>query len=399
MKARQLLFALLRTELCHAELGAKERELLATEAQALLALAKQHDLVPLVADALTKCDLLDTATPTGAALYREHMLAVFRHEQQEHECERIEKALTEAKIAYLPLKGAVIRALYPEPWTRTSCDIDILVREQDLDSAIEALASIGFGDKKRNYHDVSLRSESGTHLELHFTIKETLEGLNPLLSRVWEFCSPTAENEYCYVMTPEFFLFHTVAHMAHHFVSGGCGVRPFLDLWVWNQARKPNTATVEDMCAQSGVLDFCRAACRLIGVWLEQKPHDDLTRRMETYLLHGGAYGSIQAQAAMKQQQKGSKAHYVFSRVFLPYDMLRHYYPILERHKWLMPAMQVRRWGRLLRPKRMKRSVRELSANASVNKEQAAKTVRLLSDVGLLENDGHVDLLKESGDD
>ncbi|MBQ9777538.1 MAG: nucleotidyltransferase family protein, partial [Clostridia bacterium] len=386
MTVEQLLFALLRTELCDAEIDGEVRRALADNGEALFALAKQHDLVPLITDALMKHELLDTNTSVGAMFYKEQMLAFFRHEQMVHEKERIERALADAEIVYLPLKGAVVRAFYPEPWTRTSCDIDILVHEQDLERAIRALEAIGIHARKRNYHDVSLRSESGTHLELHFTIQEAETGMDAMLAGVWDFCAPIGEGEYRYAMTPEFFLFHTVAHMAHHFMSGGCGIRPFLDIWVWRKACMPNGTVVKDMCEQGGVWSFYCAARRLIGVWLEQQPHDDLTRRMERYLLQGGAYGSIQAQAAMKQQQKGGKVRYVLSRVFLPYDMLRYYYPVLEKHKWLTPAMQVRRWGRLLRPKRLKRSVQELSANASVTKEQAAKTAELLADVGLSGN-------------
>ena len=35
--------------------------------------------------------------------------------------------IKKVQIPFLPLKGSVIRQYYPEPWMRTSCDIDILV--------------------------------------------------------------------------------------------------------------------------------------------------------------------------------------------------------------------------------------------------------------------------------
>ena len=382
MTVEQLLFALLRTALCEQSPDDRAKDALAVHGEALVALAKQQDLMPLIAEALRISALSDTAGVAGETLYREQMLAVFRHEQQQHDQSRVEKALADAQIAYLPLKGAVIRAFYPEPWMRTSCDVDVLVHEQDTERAIKALEAIGFCMAKRNYHDISMHSESGTHLELHFTIMETLDGINALLSRVWEFCAPT-DRDFCYAMSPEFFLFHTVAHMAHHFVAGGCGIRPFLDIWVWRQSHTLDMAQVEHLLAQGGILDFYRVCERLIDVWFKGEPHDDLTHRVQAYLLHGGAYGSVQAQVAMKQHKKGGKLGYICSRVFLPYDMLRHYYPVLDRHKWLYPAMQVRRWGRLLAWRRAKRSMRELAASNAVTPEQAKKTERLLKDVGL----------------
>ncbi|MBO4954226.1 MAG: nucleotidyltransferase family protein, partial [Clostridia bacterium] len=36
-------------------------------------------------------------------------------------------------IDFMPLKGAVIRQYYPEPWMRTSCDIDIHVKKDRLE--------------------------------------------------------------------------------------------------------------------------------------------------------------------------------------------------------------------------------------------------------------------------
>ena len=32
-------------------------------------------------------------------------------------------------------------------------------------------------------------------------------------------------------MTDEMFYFYHIAHMAKHFEEGGCGIRPFIDLW------------------------------------------------------------------------------------------------------------------------------------------------------------------------
>lgn len=48
------------------------------------------------------------------------------------------------KIAYIPLKGAVIRPYYPYDSMRTSCDIDILIHEEDLELAIKNLIEKGY---------------------------------------------------------------------------------------------------------------------------------------------------------------------------------------------------------------------------------------------------------------
>lgn len=48
------------------------------------------------------------------------------------------------------------------------------------------------------------------------------------------------------------------------------------------------------------------------------------------------------------------------SRIFLSYDSLKVLYPTLQKHRWLTPIMQVRRF-RLLFKGKMKTSLHELN--------------------------------------
>lgn len=113
---------------------------------------------------------------------------------------------------------------------RTSCDIDILIYEEDLEVAINSLETKGYRCGERNYHDVSLYSPSKIHLELHFNIQENMDNLDAVLKDAWEYAVPTNTSQYAF--SKEFFAFHIFAHMAYHFVSGGCGIRSLLDIWV-----------------------------------------------------------------------------------------------------------------------------------------------------------------------
>ena len=125
--------------------------------------------------------------------------------------QKIIKLLEENKVDYLPLKGSIIQAYYPEPWMRTSCDIDILVKEEDLARAVDTLKEkLAYtSDDRRNYHDISLYSPNGVHLELHFSIQENMESIDDLLSRVWDYAVLVEGREYQYQQTNEYFLFHS----------------------------------------------------------------------------------------------------------------------------------------------------------------------------------------------
>ena len=120
---------------------------------------------------------------------------------------------------------------------RTSCDIDILVKEQDLNRAVKALVDInGYKtDNKINYHDVSLFSPSKVHLELHFNILENKENIDSVLAKVWDYASQSENSEFEHSLTNEFFVFHMLAHMVYHFLKGGCGVRTIMDVYIAHQ--------------------------------------------------------------------------------------------------------------------------------------------------------------------
>ena len=51
---------------------------------------------------------------------------------------------------------------------RTSSDIDVLVRESDVERAREVIeAELLYRTDTRNAHEIGMFSESGVHLELH----------------------------------------------------------------------------------------------------------------------------------------------------------------------------------------------------------------------------------------
>ena len=151
----------------------------------------------------------------------------------EREQQTIYKLFEDNAIEFIPLKGAVIRQYYPEPYMRTSCDIDILVHEEDLERAKNALVSaLNYkSSEKISFHDISLFSLGGIHLELHYNLKEKRQNLDELLGKVWDYAVNTKEGKYFKLQSPEFYIFYHIAHMANHFLRGGCGIRTFIDLY------------------------------------------------------------------------------------------------------------------------------------------------------------------------
>jgi len=386
MQKEQVLFALLRNIVCGQPVSEDTKEACTTEMlEQVYALAGRHDLAHLVAQAANKLDLRESEFRKKCDQSAKQ--AIFRYLRLSNAYEQICSTLEKAEIPFIPLKGSVLRDFYPEPWMRTSCDIDILVRAEHLESAIASIKEeLQYTDGPKGDHDISLFSAAGIRLELHYDTLAENSAINEsyaVLSRIWETAIPKQPGMYQRELTDAMFYFYHIAHMAKHFQIGGCGIRPFLDLWILNHRVQCDVQARRQLLAQGGLLAFAKAAEKLSEVWFSQGETDSLTAQLEHYILDGGVYGTMKNRVAIQQKKSGGKFRYALSRIFLPYDTIKYYYPILQKCKWLLPVYQVVRWCKILFRGGVKRSICELKTNASVSHEEIQSTEALLQHLGL----------------
>ena len=300
-------------------------------------LAKLHDVTPFIYD---------------LEQVRNKVLTIMaRMIRLNHAAETMQAILEEACIDHIPMKGAVIRALYPQMWMRTSCDVDILIHEEDLDRATKAFVAHGYQMRKRNYHDVSLFSPDGVHLELHFSIRETIEAMDRVLDRVWDYAVPQEGCKYRYLESKEFFMFHHIAHMAYHFQGGGCGIRSFVDLWLMNKYYEIDEQIYHNLLREANLEIFEKHAKTLMHYWFDDGEANELILNMERYIVYGGVYGSNKQNVIIQQQKAGGRLQYFLERLFLPYETMVMIYPVLKKYKWLLPVCEIHRWGKVFSAK------------------------------------------------
>ena len=356
------------------------------ELSSLYFLSGPQDVSHLVGHALQKACLLPKESTFYSKFQKQQMISMLRQERLDYELNQIRAVFSEAGIRFLPLKGSLIRSLYPEPWMRPSCDIDVLVDEENVDACISLLCDkLGYTtDGERHYHDVSLHSSSGVHFELHFSIMENMPEFDRELMRVWEFSSPISEGAMEYRMTNEFFLFHCITHMAYHFVrGGGCGIRPLIDLWLMQRHLPVDGEQLRVHLRACSLERFYDSVCELSEVWFGDRASNELFSAMQEFLLSGCVYGSIEHRLSIAQNKKGGKAKYLLGRIFLPYEDLIRKYPALKKHKILLPWYQLRRWCSVFFGGRIARSIREIRVNSQVSEESRDQTKDLLDRLGL----------------
>ena len=171
--------------------------------------------------------------------------------------------------------------------------------------------------------------------------------------------------------------------MAKHFVHGGCGLKPFIDLWIIKNKVGFDEKKAQKIMQESGLLAFFERSTDLVNVWFEDKEHSEITQEMEDYILQGGVYGTLKQNLAMSQNKKGGKFRHLMSRIFLSYKDMAVYYPSLKKCPILFPFYQVRRWGRILFCGGRKAAMNEIKVNKKITTEEQERAKKLLEELNL----------------
>lgn len=381
------LFTLLRYAITNGNLSNDYLSACSTdELKNLLKISKKHDIAHLLAFTVERNGLIDKSNDCYTWLSRELLTAVYRYEKINYEYNRICDALECAEISFLPLKGSVMRQYYPESWMRTSCDIDILIHKNDLEYAKEYLMyNCGYTCGTQSSHDISFFSKNLTHIELHYDLVEDgrANASYSILHDVWSASSVLENKVYQHYMTDEMFYFYHIAHMAKHFENGGCGIRPFIDLWILDGIQEADQEKRDKLLLQGNLLKFANAVRKLSRIWFENEKYDFTSQQMEDYILTGGVYGNNENRITVQQQKKGGRIKYALSKIFIPYDVIKFHYPILQKHIWLTPFMEVRRWFKLIFCGHAKRTINELKYNQTISADKADATKNFLENIGL----------------
>lgn len=348
----------------------------------LISLAHRHDLTALLGSVLLENNLISSETQK-ITLQEAMCKAACYYEIMNNEIQWLDAVLEKAMIPHILLKGGVIRKYYPNPWERTSGDIDILIPEEMLDEAVSILCRNGCHcQRDRRYHDIPLRTPGNNILELHFSICEDIPALDKVLKRVWEYSTVVPGKCYEYRQSPEFLLFHLLAHMSYHLIHGGCSIRNFIDIRLLLQNENLDHQVLERLLFEAKLTDFYAQVMALNGVWFEGNNHSQTTQLLEELVANGQTFGSRDKEILMEQAKAGSRIKYVFQRIFMPYKLLTRQYPILKKHPLLLPFCQILRWLRILTGNRMV-AWKEIQTSHSHSEIQIQEAQKTLKKIGL----------------
>ncbi len=348
----------------------------------LCAVAKGHDL----------CHLLYKTTDNGAMITNEeareyvkqqYSAALLRHVKKEIAIEDVRSVLNANGIDFILLKGTALMHLYPEEWMRTSSDIDVLVREKDFERAESAFSDLGMQRTVQSGHDVSFRSRSRYHVELHHTLIEyyrfpkTVE----VLKKVWDHAHPSPRGGFEYELSDEMLYYYHIAHMVKHFETGGCGVRTFIDLWLLDHRTDHDRSKREALLRSGGILTFAKKAAGLADTWFSGADEDPELEDVERFVLNGGVFGTHEQKISVQKKKTNNRFKYYVQRVFLPYRLLYPAYPVLKKAPVLLPFIWIVRWFKLLDPKKRKEAMHEIDIERNTDEEAGNRIYNMMKDL------------------
>ena len=113
---------------------------------------QKHNIVGLAYEGAIKCGI-DKSTPAMQELFQRYYGDIIRSDRQMKLLDKLFAAFQENNIDFLPLKGTILKSLYPQPGMRPMGDADILIRVEQYDRIKSVMAQLGFQEGKVTGHE------------------------------------------------------------------------------------------------------------------------------------------------------------------------------------------------------------------------------------------------------
>ena len=315
----------------------------AMDVDAVLKLASRHSLAAATAMALESAGY--KTKETGAKI----IAAVRKAAYFESEWETIKKRLDEAGIWYLPLKGAILKKLYPQFGMREMADHDILFdasRQEDLRNIME---SLGYTTEEFNklYHDV-YKKKPVLNFEMHTSLFANYGGELTKVYNYYQSIENKLLGEGCEKnLSNEDFYLHLVAHEYKHYLLSGTGLRSLLDIYVFLSSKTLNWTYINEEAQKLGFAEYERINRTLAFQLFGNEQMTSEGENMLTYIVSSGTYGTqIQLVENKLKRSNWGKARYMMSRFLVPirkknagYEAYSRVYPTFYKHKVLLPFL------------------------------------------------------------
>lgn len=310
----------------------------------LYGLAEKHSVAAAVWYAASKLE--KEYQPQGdvrAAFTKAMQMALGIESMQLYEISHLMQAFSDNQIQYAPLKGWVLKNLYPIPYIRTMCDVDIIVNEDDMPKTGPILHELGFeqfGPVGVSNHDSYIKSGKIT-TEIHRALFTPSMPYYAFFKDVMKRTVKTGQDDFARNLTKEDFFLHILAHLAKHFDNSGTGIRSFMDIYLYTKKYKDefDREYIENGLDELGLRAFAGIICEASYAWFSNDGKYDRSKYTDIlrYILYTGTYGNKGAYIASGiAKNNGNKLSYLMERFFPERSFMELQFPILKKRPYLI---------------------------------------------------------------
>ena len=273
-----------------------------------------------------------------------------RSETQMSEYHKLVEYLCGNRVKIIPLKGSVMKELYPSPFFRAMADVDLLyegVTAKKLSGLMEAL---GYSTEnlEKGVHD-TFHKKPCMNIELHRHLMADTSPYKPIFDHLFERAVPDERITNLYHLTPEDLYLHEIAHAAKHFMGCEAHIRHVGDIYVLNQkyASEWNMDYIKAQLDSVGLLKFEEKIRTLAYAFFGEEPAEVSELDMELFFPQNR---NLPDKTGWQYMDKGGKSRVMFflSRTFLPYSSMCGMYPVLKKWSVLLPFAWLHRIGDVL---------------------------------------------------
>ena len=316
----------------------------------LLAVAKKHNIASMLYYGANNCGISQKEN-VMQQLFVMTCMYISASQRQIFELRKIYSAFEENQIEYMPLKGTLLKALYPKAEMRVMGDADILIHTSELEKINGLMEKAGFTYLGVSDHEIKW-SKKGLYVELHSCLIPSYnKDYYAYFGDGWCLAKKNGDS-YKYEMSTEDNFVYLFTHFAKHYRDAGIGIKHIVDLWIYI-LKNPNINKkyIKVELKKLQLDEFYENIMDTLAVWFEDEPSNPKTDFITRFILNSGAFGKEEVQVlsdALKTSKTVGNAKRVriskyFHLVFLPYKSMKVKYPVLNKVPVLLPIMWVYR--------------------------------------------------------
>lgn len=192
-------------------------------------------------------------------------------------------AFEENGIDYMPLKGTLLKMMYPTHELRKMSDADILIRQEQYPQIPEIMTKLGFEKTGESDHE-HIWENAHLKVELH---KRLIPSYNQdyysYFGEGWDLAKVQTGHRFSMIQEDAFI--YNFVHFAKHYRDGEGNCRFVVDLWVHlRNCPDMDMAYIRSRMEQMKMVRFYDCITAVIKAWFEDGSWDERTERITDVL-------------------------------------------------------------------------------------------------------------------